>query len=357
MTNVPQKIDFSGQTITVGIDAHLKSWNISLYFGNQYLKSFNQPPSVDVLSNFLFTHYPGAAYECAYESGFCGYWIQRELIRRNISCIVVNAADVPQTDKGAKNKNDKNDSKRLANALQAGQLKGIFVPEPELEADRQLVRLNDKYNNDLTRTKNRIKGLLYQFGIEIPVQFQGTNWSGLFINWLRQVVCPSNSIRMVLDRQLFLVDTIRQQKLEVLRDIRNLLKKVDYSKTASHILTIPGIGPLTAAALITEVGNMNRFKSFEQFNSFIGFCPMQFSSGEMDHKGNITTRQHKRLRFMLIEAAWVAVRTDPAFTLCFNEWKIKIGAKRAIIKIGRKLSSRLRYVWLNEMDYVSGLLK
>jgi transposase len=357
MTKITQKLDFTGYTIYVGIDIHLKSWNISTYCGSQYLKSFNQPPTIEALSNYLFTNYPGANYQCAYESGFCGFWIQRELEIRNIECIVVNAADVPQTDKGSKNKNDKNDSKRIAVALQSGLLKGIHIPDPDLEADRQLVRFNDKYNSDLTRLKNRIKGLLYQVGIDIPSQFGGTNWSNLFLNWLRELKLDNTSLRTVLDNNLYLLDTIRKEKLNTLKDIRALLKKERYSKTATYILKVPGVGPLTAATLLTEIGDMRRFTSFEHLNSFVGFCPMQFSSGANDYKGAITTRQHRKLRYLLIEAAWVAVRGDPALTLCFNEWKNKIGPKRAIIKISRKLLSRIRYVWLNEKEYITGVVK
>lgn len=57
MTKIAQKLDFKGYTIYVGIDVHLKSWNISIYCGNQFLKSFNQPPTIEALSHYLFTNY------------------------------------------------------------------------------------------------------------------------------------------------------------------------------------------------------------------------------------------------------------------------------------------------------------
>lgn len=157
MTNIKEKLDFKGQTLSIGLDVHLKSWSVSLYFGGHYLKSFTQPPNVEALVSYVHNHYPNANYQCAYESGFCGFWIQRALQAKNINCIVVNAADIPQTDKSSKNKNDKNDSKRIALSLQSGQLSAIHVPDEELEADRQLVRCNNKYNQDLTRIKKQDK--------------------------------------------------------------------------------------------------------------------------------------------------------------------------------------------------------
>ncbi len=113
----------------------------------------------------------------------------------------MNAADVPQTDKGIKNKTDKNDSKRLAQALQAGLLQPIYIPDEEIEADRQLVRCNERFNNDLTRAKNRIKALLYQLGIKLPERFANSNWSGLFIQWLNQLELKTASAKTTLQHQ------------------------------------------------------------------------------------------------------------------------------------------------------------
>jgi transposase len=357
MTKLKQKVDFSGQTIFVGIDVHAKSWNISLYCNQLYLKSFNQPPTPEALQSYLFSTYPNASYKCAYEAGFCGYWIQRELLRSGFDCIVVNAADVPQTDKGLKNKTDTNDSKRIAQALQAGLLKPIYIPDEEIEADRQLVRCNEKFSNDLTRIKNRIKGMLYQLGIKLPEYFSNGNWSNKFLKWLRTLELKNESAKKSILHQLAMVENIRKQKLAVLKDLRLLLKKERYAVTSNFLMTIPGIGPITAATLVTEIDDMNRFKNFVQLNSFIGFYPSQFSSGEAIHYGSIMGRQHKRLRSLIIEAAWSAVRADPAMTLAYNEYKLKVGGKRAIIKVARKLLSRIRYVWLNQTMYEKGVIK
>ncbi len=357
MTKVTEKPDFTGHTLFVGIDVHAKSWNVSVYFNQQYLKSFNQPPTPEALHVFLQQSYPNAIYKCAYESGFCGYWIQRELLQRGIGCIVVNAADVPQTDKTIKNKTDTNDSKRIAQALQAGQLTPIYIPDEEIEADRQLVRCNERFSNDLTRSKNRIKGLLYQLGIKLPEYFSNSNWSNQFIQWLRELNLKNPSAKRTIEHQLVMVEHIRKQKLDVLKDIRALLKKERYATTAKFLMSVPGVGPITAATLVTEIDDMKRFSNFEHLNSFIGYYPSQFSSGENIHQGNIIGRQHKRLRSLIIEAAWTAIRTDPAMTITYNQFKLKVGAKRAIIKVARKMLSRIRYVWLNQIEYETGVVK
>lgn len=357
MTKVNKKVDFTGQKIYVGIDVHSKSWNVTLYCNEQYLKSFNQPPTPQALQSYLQSNYPNASYKCAYESGFCGYWIQRSLTQMGIDCIVVNAADVPQTDKGTKNKTDTNDSKRIAKSLQAGLLQPIYIPDEEVEADRQLVRCNERFNNDLIRAKNRIKGLLYQLGIKLPERFSKSNWSKLFIQWLKNLELKNNSAKATLHHQLLMVEHIRTQKLAVLKDIRMLLKKERYVATSKYLSSTPGIGPITLATLLTEIVDIKRFSNFEKFNSFIGFYPSQFSSGESIHHGNIIGRQHKRLRRLIIEAAWTAVRIDPAMTLAYNEFQQKVGGKRAIIKVARKMLSRIRFVWTNQTVYEKNIIQ
>ena len=59
---------------------------------------------------------------------------------------------------------------------------------------------------------------------------------------------------------------------------------------------------------------------------------------------------------MLIENAWIAIRNDPALLLYYSETKAKLGEKRAIVKIARKLVSRIRMVWNNEKPYEIGVV-
>ena len=125
----------------------------------------------------------------------------------------------------------------------------------------------------------------------------------------------------------------------------------------SILTSIPGIGPLTAITLLTEIGDIKRFNSFRQLNSFVGLYPMEFSSGEHEHKGNITFRHNQYLRNLLIEASWTAIRHDPALLLVYEDWKHRMTGKRAIVKVTRKLLSRIRHVWVHEISYVKGVVK
>jgi transposase len=357
MTNLKQSADFSGKTIYVGMDVHLKSWDISLYFDQQYLRSFHQPPQPEALAKTLKREYPNATFKCAYEAGFGGFWAQRKLQELGLSCMVVNAADVPQTDKGIRNKTDRSDSKRIGEALQGGLLHPIYIPAPETESDRRLVRYRHQLNADLTKAKVRIKSLLHHTGISLPAQYSKANWSQKFIQWLKELPIAHPSLQQTLQRMINQVEGLRKELTELTKQIRELLQSDGYKENAQLLLSIPGIGPLTAITLLVEIADIHRFETFTQFNSFIGFCPMQHSSGEDIKMGSITTRHHSALRSLLIEAAWVAVRIDPALTLSFSELKKRITAKRAIIRIARKLLNRIWHVWTKKEEYENGIIE
>ena len=151
-------------------------------------------------------------------------------------------------------------------------------------------------------------------------------------------------------------ELLRKELLSISNDIRKLMRSKEYKKLYYLLRTITGIGPLTAALLITEIGDMKRFSSFYELNSFIWLLPSEHSSGERELKGRLTVRRHRQLRSDLIECAWTARRTDPALSLFYSA-QLKRGKepKLIIVKIARKLLSRIRYVWLNEKPYEKGV--
>ncbi len=356
MTKLQERADFSGKKIFVGMDVHSKNWNNAIYYEGQFLRSFQQPPKIDALVTLLKRDYPGAEYHCAYEAGFCGFWIQRELEKKGVRCIVVHAADVPQTDKRKRSKTDPNDSKGIGAALQGGLLKGIYVPGAVIEGDRKIVRYRQQVRKDLTRCRSRIKSLIHNTGISIPPKFSVANWSRLFIDWLKELQIEHHYIRYTLDSLVAQETRLRAEILTLNKELNKLLETERHQKTGKLLTGIPGIGPITAITMVVEIDNIKRFNSFSQFNSFIGLFPSEFSSGENERKGSIMPRHHKALRSLIIEAAWIATRNDPALTMAFGELKKRMTAKRAIIRIARKLLNRIWHVWTKQEVYEKGLV-
>jgi transposase len=351
------KSNFAGKTIFVGLDVHKNSWNLGVHLEDTFLRNVHQKPSPKILLDFLQKNYPGAIYKTAYEAGKFGFWIHRQLTALGIECLVVNPADIPKSQKDKLQKTDANDSRNIGYRLLKGELRGIHVPDEQQEADRCFFRHRKKILKDLTRCKNRIKGLLAFSGIDLPPEYDNACWSKNFIVWLKKLDCKQATRRKVLDFMISQLEFLRDELLKISNEIRKMLREQRYNTNYYLLRTIPGIGPLTAGSLLVEIGDIKRFETFYHLNSFIGLLPMEHSSGEDTNVGNLTVRKHKQLRSDLVESAWTAKRTDPAMSLYYADQIKRKDSKIVIIKIARKLLNRIRYVLVNQKEYVKGVVK
>lgn len=179
--------NFSGQTIYVGMDIHKSSWNLGIHLNDMFIKNVHQKPSASIMSTYLKHHYPGAYYKAVYEAGKFGFWIQRQLTALGIECLVVNPADIPKSQKDSLQKTDCRDARNLGLRLQSSVLRGIYVPNEQQEADRVLFRHRKRIWKDLTRCKNRIKGMLAFSGIDIPEQYDNASWKSQFYQLVKGV--------------------------------------------------------------------------------------------------------------------------------------------------------------------------
>ena len=351
------KVNFIGQTVFVGMDVHKNSWNLGIYLNDMFIKNVHQKPNPSTMSGYLKQHYPGAKYKAAYEAGKFGFWIQRQLTGLGIDCIIVNPADIPKSQKDSLQKTDSGDARNLGLRLQSGVLRGIHIPGEQQEADRVFFRHRKRIWKDLTRCKNRIKGLLAFSGIDIPEQYDNASWSHNFINWLKALDCIQASRRMSLNYMISQMEFLRKELLSISNAIRKMMREQRYQINYYLLRTIPGIGPLTAASILVEIGDITRFETFYHLNSFVGLLPMEHSSGQSENKLSLTVRKHRQLRSDLVESAWTAKRTDPAMTLYFQEQIKRKDSKIVIIKIARKLLNRIRFVLINQQPYEFGIVK
>ena len=158
--------------------------------------------------------------------------------------------------------------------------------------------------------------------------------------------------RQTLDFLVRQYEALRGQRLEMLRAVRALSRTERFEKPLENLMTVPGIGQLTGMSLLSEIDDIRRFKSADQLAAFIGMIPMCHSSGEREGVGDITVRRSARLRSVLVEASWVAVRQDPALSMAYGNYCKRMAPGKAIIKIARKLVNRIYFVMKRNQPYV-----
>lgn len=341
----------------IGIDVHLKSWHVTICSKTMILQSFSQPPTVEALKKYLETHYPDAIYYSVYESGFCGFWVHRKLLSDGIENIVVNASDVPSTDKEKRQKRDQFDSMKLAKSLRSGLLKCIYIPSIEEQEDRSLIRVRKQLVRDIARFKNRIKSHLYYKGIEIPPEFlkSGGYWNNSFKVWLSERSLSTYSGSRALNQQLESLLELEAQLKKVNQCIKELAETDQYKDNMELITSIPGIGVLSGMIILAELGDINRFQRTDHLHSYAGFIPNVYASGEKEYVGSLTKRGNSYLRTTIIECSWWAVKKDPALSMAYEKLRLRMRPSKAIIRIGRKLLSRIRHIIVNNEKYQLGI--
>ena len=290
-----------------------------------------------------------------YKAEFCRFWTHKYLTTLRIDNIVVNPADVLIKSSEMLRKSDAVDRCKQAWSLQGNKLKGIYTPDSISLVMCSLIRLKNSITKDTTRQKNRIKSQLRYLGIEIPPEFLEpfSNWSKRFFAWLKKVETLTPSGRQALDIQIRHLEELRRQKLEMTRALRTLAKTDRFREPLRLIMTVPGFGQATGMAFLSEICDIARFRNAEQLAAYIGMIPMCHSSGEKDGTGDITVRKHAIMRCNLIEAAWVAVRQDPAMNLFYTEQCKRMPKSKAIVKVARELVNRLYFVLKHQTEYVN----
>jgi transposase len=347
-------IDFSGTNIYAGVDVHKKNWHVTVLTDELEHRTFSQPPNPLVLSNYLHKHFPGANYYSAYEAGFSGYTHHRELLSQGIENIVVNAADVPNTNKELTTKTDKVDSRKLAKGLRSKMLHPVHVFDQVHEQYRSLLRQRHIFQRDLRRYKQRIKSFLLYYGLQIPQDIDAGSWNLDLEAWLKALKMETADGQAVLNNLLAGYLFHKQQVRGLSNELRKRTRK-QHKEDYYLLRSIPGIGPLTAITIIAEIKDMQRFSSIDRLSSFVGLMPMSHSSGQSERIGGITYRSNTYLRTMVIESSWQAIRLDPAMLFYYKRHLGRGNSKKAIVKVARKLLSRIRYVMINKEPYEIGI--
>jgi len=351
--------DYANVNIYIGIDVHLNTYKVAISIHGIMEKIFSMDADPEMLVKHILTHYPKGTYYSVYEAGFSGFKLHRTLRAAGIHNIVVNPADVPTSDKEKRSKTDKIDASKLARELANDNLHCIWIPTEKQEAIRDLIRRRGQLIAMQTREKNQIKSYLYKIGIVLPPNLQGRKWSENFITYLRELPFEIQEQRLLLDSLLKTLEQTKQQIEELVETIKKVLTENTGTRDIiKYLLTIPGIGFSIAAGIYAEIIDISRFNTLNHLASFAGLTPSCHSSGENKDTGYLTRRQNKRLRVFLIEAAWVSIRTDPALLDCYGRLKKKgIIGQKAIIRIAKKLLSRILYVWRNQTEYIHSIIK
>lgn len=338
---------YIGKVVYVGVDVHKKTYSATCLCEGILAKRVTMKASPEGLVEFLKKYFPGAIIKSAYEAGFSGFYLHRYLMEHGIENRVVHPAAI-EVSLRDRVKTDKRDSLKIATQLASGRLKGIYVPSEAREAYRGITRLRESIMKDKKRVGNQLKSFLHVHGLMMDEKEKVSE------KWLKKVermkchpdICYC--IKSYIERWRYLDKKIK--------GITEHLKEQAKADAALEViyLSAPGIGKIHARTLSNELESMHHFTNEKALFSFTGLTPTEYSSGEHKRQGHISRQGRSILRKVLIQAAWSAIRKDPALKVIFERIAEKAGKKRAIVGIARRLIGRIRSCFMTGCLYEVG---
>ncbi|WP_128762986.1 transposase [Leeuwenhoekiella aestuarii] len=143
------------------------------------------------------------------------------------------------------------------------------------------------------------------------------------------------------------------------RDVSTLLRrhtKTHFKQDYMLLRSIPGIGPIVASGILSELGNLRRFSSIKHLAGYVGLAAGIYQSGDTIRHTGVSMRAHRLIRSYFIEAFWQAIRTDPVMQAYYRKHQGK-NVKSVIVKVARKLLSRTLAVIKTGVPYEIGVVE
>jgi len=333
----------------VGIDVHKKQWSVCIRTTEFEHRTFSQPAQPEVLRGYLQKNFPTYNVTCGYEAGSFGYWISEKLQSFGYKCLVLNPADIPGSDKESKQKTDHNDCRKIARELSKGEIQSIYQPDLTQQSFRNLFRQRNSLCELQRQIKCQIRSFLSFTGIEVGQQFENNVWSFRFKQWLKELPIDGNN-RLTLNSMLRRLNFLYDEFILIEKQLRQYVR-TNHREEYKLLNSIPGIGPIVSVAVLSELGDISRFKRIDNLCSYVGLIPNIYQSGDTTRINGLTNRCHSLLRSYFIESAWTAVRKDPELISYYKKFVGKKVAGKIIVKVARKLLVRMYYCMKYKREY------
>jgi transposase len=269
-------------------------------------------------------------------------WFERLLNELQFELWIGDAAEI-RTKRVRKQKTDRQDAQLLLRLLLEDRFPRIWVPDAENRDLRQLLW----HRHRLVQMRTRIMNQLHVVALNEGVRRKKALWrpaGRAELEGLSLAPWASRRRQDLLD----LLDRLTPKIHELNGKLEQIVERRPVTRQLS---THPGVGPLTALAFELVIGTPERFGCAKQIASYVGLVPAEESSGDRRQLGHISKQGNVLLRFLLVEAAQVTVRSDPQWRSRFFHLAMRRGRKIAKVAMARKLAVELYWMWRRGWNY------
>jgi transposase len=269
-------------------------------------------------------------------------WFERLLAELQIELWIGDAAEI-RTRRVRKQKTDRQDAQLILRLLLEDRFPRIWVPSWENRDLRQLLWHRHRMVQARTRIMNQLQAVALNEGLRCKKRLWRERGRQQLESF-RLAPWASRRRRDLLE----LLDRLNPTIAELSQAIE---QEVEKCPEAQRLMTHPGVGPLTALAFVLIIGEATRFQCGKQVASYLGLVPLEDSSGNRRRLGHITKQGSSMLRFLLVEAAQVTVRSLPQWRSKYLHLTMRRGRKIAKVAMARTLAVRLYWMMRQGWDY------
>jgi transposase len=341
----PSSSPSPGAAITLGIDLARDKWVHAVHWEGAVRRQRVTPGTLAHVQAVVAEYVPAHPVRLVYEACGFGYEIAWWAQQQGHEVIVVAPSRVERVP-GPRVKTDRLDARVLASKGATGELKRVSIPTRAQHEQRQLLRTYRQALRDRTRAQARLRSLFQEHGRLGPRPSQG--WR-LYAQWMSTQTLPPPVALAVTELQ-----ALRTAALDSAARLKAAVLELAGAHRAvvEALTTQAGVGAFTALRLLLEIGDPRppRFHSADAWANALGLTPAEYSTGEGPaRRGHIQKCGNALLRAVLVQCAWVAIRSDRSLRAVFERLAPRVGRKRAIIAVARRLALRLRARWLEAL--------
>jgi len=247
----------------------------------------------------------------------------------------------------AKNKNDRDDAEKIADLLRCNLLPECYMAPEGVRELRRILRFRNLMVKEATKMKTKTSGILMETGAMYNKQkLHGQKYFEELLDNLEYI--PESVIELLKLCRLSVRHFTQIQK----QLVKGLIANPDISARVKLLMTIPGIGEITALTWVLEVGEVERFTRIRRAISYCGLCSAQDESAGVNRRGPISKKRNKHLQTVLIEAAKLAPRWSPQLAAVHDKELASGNHNSATLAVARKMVAYMLAVDKNQEAFM-----
>ena len=272
-------------------------------------------------------------------------WHVHDLLAPRVAKVVVAHPYHVKLIAAAAVKTDKRDALTLAKLLSANMIPPVWVPPQHVRDLRAIIAHRNRLVSQRTAAKNRMHSVLHRHNLLPP---QGDTiardpFSPDNQTWWNALELPGSE-KLRLKQDMIIINTLTPLIADVEDELKYLSTDPHWAPLIPFLLQITGVGLVSAMTILSAIGDIQRFSSAQKLAGYAGLGGRGRSSGGKHRTGSITKQGRSELRATSVEIAWTAVKFNPHWKTEFDRLKVRIGDKKAIVAIARKILVSIWYI-------------